>query len=143
MCVIYRRSVPPVRLWLQLIDSEWDGVGVNLRNNPSEERRNPFIYIDGQFSEMCKFYIILWHFRHTSPIAFANLGKQKVCTMEARLLYDRKTAARMLSISVRSLDYLIAAKRLDTRRIGKKVLVTHRSLVQFAQGNHYESPAAL
>lgn len=40
--------------------------------------------------------------------------------MEARLLYDRKTAARMLSISVRSLDYLIAAKRLDTRRIGKR-----------------------
>ena len=63
--------------------------------------------------------------------------------MEARLLYDRKTAARMLSISVRSLDYLIAAKRLDTRRIGKKVLVTHRSLIQFAQENHYESPAAL
>lgn len=63
--------------------------------------------------------------------------------MESRLMYDRKTAARMLSISVRSLDYLIAAKRLDTRRIGKKVLVTHRSLVQFAQSNHYESPAAL
>lgn len=63
--------------------------------------------------------------------------------MEARLLYDRKTAARMLSISVRSLDYLIAAKRLDTRRIGKKVLITHRSLTQFAQANHYESPAAL
>jgi hypothetical protein len=30
--------------------------------------------------------------------------------METRLLYDRKEAARQLSISVRSLDYIIAAK---------------------------------
>ena len=34
--------------------------------------------------------------------------------MEAsRLLYDRKEAARQLSISVRSLDYIIAAIRAD------------------------------
>lgn len=57
--------------------------------------------------------------------------------MESRLLYHRKEAARQLSISVRSLDYIIAAKGLDTRRIGKKVLVTHASLVQYAKGNHY------
>lgn len=56
---------------------------------------------------------------------------------ETRLLYDRKTAARLLSISVRSLDYIIAAKGLDTRRIGRKVLVTHASLVRYASGNHY------
>jgi len=56
------------------------------------------------------------------------------------LLYDRKEAARQLSISVRSLDYLIAAKQFDTRRIGKKVLIPHASLVRFAQANHYDSP---
>lgn len=55
----------------------------------------------------------------------------------ARLLYDRKEAARQLSISVRGLDYIIAAKELDTRRIGRKVLVTHASLVRYASGNHY------
>lgn len=60
-----------------------------------------------------------------------------------RLLYDRREAARQLSISVRSLDYLIAAGVFETRRIGKKVLITHRSLVRFAQGNHYESPKDL
>jgi excisionase family DNA binding protein len=60
-----------------------------------------------------------------------------------RLLYDRKTAAQQLSISVRSLDYLIAAKQLETRRIGKKVLIPHSALVRFAQGNHYESPRGL
>jgi len=58
--------------------------------------------------------------------------------MEAsRLLYDRKEAARQLSISVRSLDYIIAAKGLETRREGRKVLVTHGSLVRYASGNHY------
>jgi len=55
----------------------------------------------------------------------------------ARLLYDRNEAARQLSISVRSLDYIIAAKELDTRRIGRKVLVTHASLMRYASGNHY------
>jgi hypothetical protein len=60
-----------------------------------------------------------------------------------RLLYDRREAARQLSISIRSLDYLIAAGEFETRRIGKKVLITHRSLVRFAQGNHYESPKEL
>jgi hypothetical protein len=55
----------------------------------------------------------------------------------ARLLYDRNEAARQLSISVRGLDYIIAAKELDTRRIGRKALVTHASLVRYASGNHY------
>ena len=66
---------------------------------------------------------------------------------ETRLLYDRKEAARQLSISVRSLDYLIAGKQLETRRIGSKVLVTRASLVRYASGNHFhsvkESTAAL
>jgi len=60
-----------------------------------------------------------------------------------RLLYDRKEAARQLSISVRSLDYLIAGRELETRRIGKKVLIPHGSLVRYSQGNHPESPASL
>jgi hypothetical protein len=58
----------------------------------------------------------------------------------ARLLYDRKEAARMLSISIRTLDYLIAAKQFDIRRLGRKVMILHGSLSRFAQGNHYESP---
>jgi excisionase family DNA binding protein len=59
-----------------------------------------------------------------------------------RLLYDRKEAARQLSLSVRSLDYLVANKKLEFRRIGKKVLITHASLVRFSQANHFESVAA-
>ena len=56
----------------------------------------------------------------------------------SRMLYDRKEAARQLSISVRSLDYIIAARQLETRRIGKKVLIVHTSLVRYSQGNHYD-----
>ena len=57
---------------------------------------------------------------------------------EGRMLYDRKSAAVQLSISVRSLDYLIAAKRLATRRIGKKVLIPRGELLRFARGDHPE-----
>ena len=63
--------------------------------------------------------------------------------MESRLLYDRKEAARQLSISVRSLDYLIAAKKLDTRRIGRKTLIPHGELVRFAKGNHPDDVRAI
>lgn len=54
-----------------------------------------------------------------------------------RLLYSRAEAARQLSISVRSLDYLLASKTFDTRRIGKKVLITHASLIRFSRGDHF------
>lgn len=54
-----------------------------------------------------------------------------------RILYDRKSAAVQLSISVRSLDYLIAQRKFDTRRIGKKILIPHADLVRFAKANHF------
>jgi hypothetical protein len=60
-----------------------------------------------------------------------------------RMLYDRKEAARQLSVSVRTFDYLIAGGAFETRRIGKKVLIPHGSLVRYAQGNHYESPKGM
>lgn len=59
-------------------------------------------------------------------------------TPAPRLLYDRKEAARQLSISVRSLDYLIGQKKLSIRRLGKKVMIPHAELVRFASANHYE-----
>jgi len=58
---------------------------------------------------------------------------------ETRLLYDRKSAARQLSICVRSLDYLIAGNKLDTLRLGKKVMIPRAALVKFASANHFES----
>lgn len=60
-----------------------------------------------------------------------------------RLLYSRNEAARQLSISVRSLDYLIAGKRLGTRRIGSKILIPHGELVRFALADHFETVTSL
>jgi len=58
-------------------------------------------------------------------------------TTTERLLYPRKDAAFQLGVSVRTLDYLVAAKQLETRRVGKKVLIPRGSLVKFAGANHY------
>lgn len=67
-----------------------------------------------------------------------------MASQETRLLYDRKSAAQQLSISVRSVDYLIARKLLATRRLGKKVLIPYSELVRFARADHCEPvmPAA-
>lgn len=53
-----------------------------------------------------------------------------------KLLYDKKSAAYALSISVRAIDYLIQNKLLETRRIGRKTLIPAGSLKLFAQQNH-------
>ena len=52
------------------------------------------------------------------------------------LLYDRKTAARMLSISVGTLDRLVAKKLLRARRIGSRVLIPRGELLRFARADH-------
>jgi hypothetical protein len=54
------------------------------------------------------------------------------------LLYSRRRAADALSISVRSLDYLIKRRKLTTQRIGRKVMIPHGELVRFARGDHPE-----
>ena len=55
-----------------------------------------------------------------------------------KFLYNRREAAHSLGMSIRSLDYLIARRDLDTRHVGGKRLVTRESLRRFACGNHPE-----
>ena len=55
-----------------------------------------------------------------------------------KLLYSRKDAAYVLSISVRALDYLISRKQLNTRRLGRKVMVSQMEISRFAKADHYE-----
>ncbi len=57
---------------------------------------------------------------------------------EAKLLVSRDEAAQLLSISPRALDYLIANRRLPTRRIGGRVLVPVADLRKYARGDHPE-----
>jgi hypothetical protein len=52
-------------------------------------------------------------------------------------LYSRREAAHQLSISIRSLDYLIATREIAVRRNGKRILVPHGELVRYARADHY------
>jgi excisionase family DNA binding protein len=55
-----------------------------------------------------------------------------------KLLLSKREAAQKLSISVRSIDYLIGNKKLTARRIGRRVLVTYKSVLEFARADHFE-----
>lgn len=54
-----------------------------------------------------------------------------------KLLYDRKSAAIALSVSVRTIDYALARREFEARRIGKRVLITAASLRKYAASNHF------
>lgn len=58
-----------------------------------------------------------------------------------KFLYDRRSAAASLSVSVRTVDYYIARGELRTIRIGRKVLIPASELKQFARTNHYDPVA--
>ena len=61
---------------------------------------------------------------------------KKLVRAEDKLLLSRQEAAALLSISQRSLDYLIANKVLMTRRIGSRVLIPAQDLHRFARADH-------
>jgi excisionase family DNA binding protein len=61
---------------------------------------------------------------------------KKLVRAEDKLLLSRQEAAALLSISQRSLDYLIANKVLMTRRIGSRVLIPAHDLHRFARVDH-------
>ena len=44
------------------------------------------------------------------------------------MLFDRKSAAATIGISIRGLDYLISTGKLRVRRLGKRVLVPRAEL---------------
>ena len=54
-----------------------------------------------------------------------------------KLLYDRKSAGFALSISVRAVDYALARGEFETLRIGRKTLITARSLKRYSGCNHF------
>jgi len=49
------------------------------------------------------------------------------------LLLSKHEAARMLGVSVRSLEHLIARKEIQTRRIGRRVLIGRSAVESFAE----------
>jgi hypothetical protein len=55
---------------------------------------------------------------------------------EGILLVSRRDAARLLGISLRSLDGLVSNGQLEVRRIGRRVMIETRILNQFARRDH-------
>jgi hypothetical protein len=55
-----------------------------------------------------------------------------------KLLYSRRDTAAALSLSIRSIDYLITTGRLSTRRVGGKILIPASAVRRFARGDHPE-----
>jgi excisionase family DNA binding protein len=56
--------------------------------------------------------------------------------MTDRLLLSKKEAATLLSISVRSVEYLVSKKELPARRVGRRVLIPFSGLLQFSRHDH-------
>jgi hypothetical protein len=56
-----------------------------------------------------------------------------------KFLFTRKETAFSLGISVRTVDYRISQKLLDTRREGAKRLVTRESIRRYAARDHPEA----
>ena len=56
-----------------------------------------------------------------------------------KLLYSRRDTAEALSLSIRSIDYLITTGRLPARRVGGKILIPASAIRRFAREDHPDS----
>jgi excisionase family DNA binding protein len=59
-----------------------------------------------------------------------------------KLLVSQEEAAQLLSISKRSVEYLVASRRLSTRRIGTRALIPIEDVRRFARADHPENMAS-
>jgi excisionase family DNA binding protein len=75
-----------------------------------------------------------------SNSATAHLGMASAANglapAQPKLMYDKAETAEMLSVSIRTVENLIANKELTVRRIGKRVLIPYTSLIQFIRSDH-------
>lgn len=53
--------------------------------------------------------------------------------MSELILVSKKEAAKALSISIRTLEYLIGGGKIRYRRIGRRILIPVRALSEFAR----------
>jgi excisionase family DNA binding protein len=79
------------------------------------------------------------------PIAIASRKKAPASVTvnpKDKLLVSQDEAAQMLSISRRSVEYLVAAGKLSTRRIGTRTLIPIEDVRKFARSDHPERMAS-
>jgi len=60
----------------------------------------------------------------------------------AKLLVSREEAAEIVSLSIRSIDYLLASKELPFRKIGTRTMIPLSALQAFARMHHPERIAS-
>src|SRR6266851_8454933 len=65
--------------------------------------------------------------------ACMNENNVRRSSMIDRLLVSKKDAALMLSVSVRTVENLIAVKRLVARKLGRRTLIPRSSIEQLAK----------
>src|SRR6202035_1258632 len=53
-----------------------------------------------------------------------------------KLLFSRRDTAEALSLSIRSIDYLITTGRLSARRVGGEILIPASAVRRFAREAH-------
>jgi excisionase family DNA binding protein len=58
------------------------------------------------------------------------------------LLLSKQEAARMLGVSIRSLEHLISRQEIATRRIGRRVLIARSTVESFAKNQNPDNPSA-
>jgi excisionase family DNA binding protein len=78
------------------------------------------------------------------PIAIAQRKKAPATVTvnpKDKLLVSQDEAAQLLSISRRSVEYLVATGRLSTRRIGTRTLIPIEDVRKFARSDHPERMA--
>ena len=71
---------------------------------------------------------------HAGESTFDN--ERQSGTYLDQLRYDRHSAAKILSISIRTLDYRISSGKIKTHREGNKVLIPRSELVRYARIDH-------
>ena len=54
------------------------------------------------------------------------------------ILISKAACASILGVSVRAIDYLITNKKLESRRLGRRVLVVRSSVLRFAAKDNPE-----
>lgn len=70
-----------------------------------------------------------------SPHALKTSEAKSWSQPAPRMLYTRREAAKILSLSVSTIQMLVSRGLLSSRKIGSKRLIPHASLVAFSQKN--------
>jgi hypothetical protein len=60
--------------------------------------------------------------------------------MNDAILFDKRSTAAKLGISVRSLEHLVTLREIMPRRIGKRVLFEAREISRFSRCDHRTKP---